>query len=185
VKELQPERAEVVLRVAEVLRGHGHRGRRAHARAALELLEPLACALVNQLDLGLLHQPQLHAGLALRDLRRHLRVELLDGGLAQVHRLGQHDAVELAQVVAQRRVDLRFAGGGLQQVLVAHALLARELDRQHEERRGDALGLLGRRVAFLQVVPAQERDDQRQLRQAVLARSRRASCRMRSSAPGR
>ncbi|MCY1213485.1 hypothetical protein D9M72_252670 [compost metagenome] len=166
MEQLQPARAEVVLRVAEVLRGHRHRRGRAHAGAALELLEPLARALVHHGDLGLLHEPQLHAGFALRDLRRQLGVELFERGLAQVHRLGQRDAVELAQVVAQRGVHLRLAGRGFEQVLVAHAFLARQLHRQHQQRRGDALGAFG--LALLEVVPAQEGDHQRQLREAVL-----------------
>jgi hypothetical protein len=161
VEQLEPERAEVVGAVAVV--GDGRRHRRAHTLAAAKLFEPLTCPLVDQLDLGLRHQAQLHAGLGGRDLRLKLRMKVRDGGGAQIHRFGQRDAIDLAQLLPQHRIDFGLGGVGLQQVLIAHAFLACQIDRQQQQRRDDALV-----AVFLQVVPAQEGDHQRELREAVL-----------------
>ncbi len=127
-----------------------------------ELLHALHRLLSDQADGGLLDQPQLDSGLGAPDLGQDVGMQLSQRGLAQVHRFGQPDVVQLAQVMAQHRVELRVAVLALDHVLVAHTFAFDQLDRQPQQRRQDALV---RRL--LQVVPAQEGDHQAQVAEAI------------------
>ena len=89
-------------------------------------------------------------------------MDLSNGGLLQVHGFRHADVVELAQLMAQHRIEFGLTILALDQVLVAHALAASELDRQPQQRRGDAF-----RRRVLEVMPAQERHDQAQVTEAV------------------
>ena len=132
LEEPQSQRPVVVGRVAEVDVARRRR-RRARGLTAAELLEPLRGALVDQLDLRLCLQPQLHPRLRGQDLRFHVLEELLDRGRREVDALRQLDAVQLMQLVAQHRVDLGLGRFRLDQVLVAHALLARHFHRDQQQ----------------------------------------------------
>ena len=92
-----------------------------------------------------------------------LRVKLLQRRLSQIDDLRQIQAVELLEMMPQRRVHLGFGRRRLEHIVIAHALLPRELDRQQQQRRIDPF--LRR---LLQVVPVQKRDHEPQLREAVL-----------------
>src|SRR6185503_20056558 len=92
-----------------------------------------------------------HARFARLNLRLEGLVKLVEGRFLQIHEFRQAQVVKFLQKMPQHRVDFRFAGRRIEEVIVAHALLLRELDGQQQQRRMDALI---RR--FLEVVPAQE-----------------------------
>ena len=81
----------------------------------------------------------------------------------EVERCRQVEVVQLLEVLAQRGVDLSLGRLGLEQIAVANAALLGELHRQQQQRRRDPLFAVA-----LEVVPAQERDDQPELRLPVL-----------------
>src|SRR5947199_4010416 len=60
--------------------------------------------------------------------------------------------------MAKRRIHLGLTGGGIKDVIISNAFFLRELDRQEQERRVNALV---RRL--LEVVPAQETEHEPQL----------------------
>src|SRR6266496_5062747 len=66
-------------------------------------------------------------------------------------------------MMAERGVHLGFARGRIEDIVVADAFLLRQLNRQEQQWRMDALG---RR--FLEVVPAQKAKHDPELREAVL-----------------
>ena len=152
----QAERPVVLALVAEIraLRV----GPAAPAAAPLVLLQALHRLAPDQLDRRPGLQAQFHAGLGGADLRGQVGVDRLDRDLVQVHAVRQLDVVQLAQVMAQRRIELGLAVLALDQVLVAHALLAHQFDRQPQQGRDEAM--FG---VFLEVVPAQEGDHQAQV----------------------
>src|SRR5687768_7395654 len=65
--------------------------------------------------------------------------------------------------MTQRWIDLRFAAGGIEQIIVANAFLLAELHLQQKEWRMNALIRL-----FLEVVPAQKTKHQSKLRKPIL-----------------
>ena len=140
-------------------RGARHAG---GTTSPLVLLQALQGFLPDQPDLRFVDQSQLHGRLGALDLREQVGMDVCDRRFLQIDRLGQTDVVELAQLVAQHGIELRLAVGSLQRILVAHALASRQFDGQPQQRGDDAL--LRR---LLQVVPAQERDDQAQVAEAV------------------
>ena len=147
-EKLQTERSEVLPIVAVTEARFGALRRSAEFLFALELGEPLPRPLVDELDLRFIHQSQGHPRFAGADLRFEFPVKLLQRLFAQVHRLRQAQAIELVEMMTQRRVDLGFARRRVEQVLIADAFLLRQLDRQQQQRRDDAL--LRR---FLEIVP--------------------------------
>jgi hypothetical protein len=137
--------------------------RRAKLLFALELRKPLAGALVDELNLGLIHQSKRHARFAGADLRFEFAVKLLQRDVAQIHRFRQPQAIQLVEMMTQGRIHLSFARRRFQHVLIAHAFLLRQFDREQQQRRDDPL--LRR---FLEIVPMQEHRHEPELGKAVL-----------------
>ena len=162
-EELQPQRTEVLAVVAVFRLG------RAPGLAGLELhpapilVHALAGLLVDEFNLRPVDLVERHARFARLNLRLERLVELVQRGLLQIHELRQVQVVEFLEMMPQRGIHLGFAGRRIEDVIVAHALLLREFDRQQQQRRVDALV---RR--FLEVVPAQETQHQPELGKAIL-----------------
>src|SRR5687768_9644414 len=90
-------------------------------------------------------------------------METFQRHLAQIDPLRQPEAVELVQMMSQRRIDLCLGGRRIEDVLISHALLSRQLHRQEEQRRNDSL-----LRSFLEVVPVKESHDETELGKAEL-----------------
>ena len=130
LEQREAERAIILARIAEIGLGAD---RLAGAGAAVELVHPRHRALQDQADRGALLQFQPDAGLAFVDLAADRLMHRLDRCLGQIDRFGQLDGVELAQHMAQRRVEFGDAVRAGQHILIAHALALGDLDRQPQQ----------------------------------------------------
>jgi hypothetical protein len=136
---------------------------------------------VNQRDPRAVHSLERHRRLAGLDLRHQRLVQRVERRGGQVDRFGAHDPVQLAELVADHRIDLGLGTEHLQRVLIADALLLFQFDGQQHQRRFEPLG---RR--FLQVHPVEETQYQAAVGQSRI-RPRRGGPRPArwSSTPGR
>src|SRR5436190_19343800 len=81
----------------------------------------------------------------------------------QIHALGQIQIVNVLQAMPQGRIDLCFAGGRVENVLVSHAALFAQLDGQQKQWRMNSFVL-----SFLEVVPAEKNQDEPKLGKSEL-----------------
>ena len=95
----EAERAIIVALIAVLRTGDAHRAS-ARVAASLKGAQALHRFLVDQFDLGLGDQRQLHAGFAARDLCRDIGLDRFDRSLRQIDPFGQLDIVKLAQIMA-------------------------------------------------------------------------------------
>src|SRR5688572_4300347 len=130
--------------------------------AAAILIETLTGLRANQLDLRPIDEIERDARFRRVNLSFQRLIKLLERRLLDLHGFRQVEVVQFPEMMPQGRVHFCFSGGGLENVTVAYALFLRQLHRQEQERRMDAL--FGE---LLEIVPSQKTEHQAKLRKAI------------------
>ena len=133
-EELQAERAQVFAIVAVFRLGHafGAAGGEFHSPAVL--VHALAGLFMDEFDLRAVNLVEGHARFAGLNLGFERIVKLIERSLLQIHDLRQVQVVEFLEMMPQRGIYLRLAGGRVEHVAVTDPFLLRQPNREQQQR---------------------------------------------------
>ena len=130
--------------------------------AATVLIHPLAGLFMDQINLDAIHLVQRHAGFAGVNLRLERVEKLVQRGFLEIDELGEIEIIKFLEMMPQGGVHLGLGGDGIEHVIIAHAFFLGEFHREQEQRGMDAFVFI-----LLEIVPAEETQDEAQLGEAI------------------